>query len=789
MKKILYVDVPFQGLQGGDKNRSQFIWGNLCKQFDADLVLIRTPDFATQPIPEHTGYDQCIGITASDSLPFSSPAIYHFSQSQKQKFRELLNRKRYEIIVFRFLSCFSLAKIAKATLPQCKIVIDVDMLFSRIAELSWNQNKSFKNRYYFMELVKLRAFEALAFRYDFMFYFTNSFERDLAIERYKLKDTNAYLFPNMMPSIPDEFVPQVAGDQKYILFFGTLNSAANQDGFLYLASEIYPRIAKKLQEKDIYIYVVGKKPTPIYQKYAGTRIKIIGPVDDITSVIANALFIILPLRVASGTRTRILEAATLKKGVITTEIGVEGLDFDTNELAICNDANGFAKTVIQWLQSPTHVCEKGELLYHKASQLYSQETVTNNFLSSIIEPPKDYSKSSEPSKKLKIAIITNRFYPEVGGAETNIYYQARKLAAKYDVTVICPKRIKKPRVENLEIFKVIRMWDIFNLPAKYPYLKAKTLCVELFFHLIFSDYDIIQCYPALNYNNIIAFIAAKLTDKPFILCFFDFIDYAGVIKRDGKIDPDILRSIQPSLNQRFVLKGMDYAFAIADKEIEFLRRFNPNVEYSPVPILIEEYDIPTQDPRSQLGIDDDSFTFLCLGRVSNIKGQDIALQAFAKAHRNMPGAKLIFVGRTDYETPFYEMLQAFVTQNSLSEKVLFTGMLERDQVLGWLRYSDIHVVPVRFMNSGAVVVESWISDTPVIQSNVVDPNLVVEDYNGYLFPSENVDELARKMILAFQSRDRLPQLAENGKALVKSKYTYDYLTDIYTRAYYKLLER
>ena len=213
------------------------------------------------------------------------------------------------------------------------------------------------------------------------------------------------------------------------------------------------------------------------------------------------------------------------------------------------------------------------------------------------------------------------------------------------------------------------------------------------------------------------------------------------------------------------------------------------MEYSPVPILTEEYEVAVPNPRASLEITDDNFVFLCLGRVSNIKGQDIALQAFAKASIEMPEARLVFVGRTDYETEFYEMMQAFITQNALNDKVFFTGMLDREVVLGWLRYSDIHVIPVRFMNSGAVVVESWISDTPVIQSDVVDPNLVVEDYNGYLFPSENREELAKKMVVAYQNKERLPILAENGKALVKSKYTYDYLTELYARAYDKLLGR
>jgi glycosyltransferase involved in cell wall biosynthesis len=93
--------------------------------------------------------------------------------------------------------------------------------------------------------------------------------------------------------------------------------------------------------------------------------------------------------------------------------------------------------------------------------------------------------------------------------------------------------------------------------------------------------------------------------------------------------------------------------------------------------------------------------------------------------------------------------------------------------------SDITGIPVRFMNSGGVVVESWISNTPVIQSDGVDPNLVEEGKNGYLFRRESIDECAEKMILAYNNRAQLPAFAEHGKILVKARYTYSFSDGLY----------
>ena len=43
-------------------------------------------------------------------------------------------------------------------------------------------------------------------------------------------------------------------------------------------------------------------------------------------------------------------------------------------------------------------------------------------------------------KKRKILFLVNRFYPEVGGAETNTFFQAKLLAKDHDVTVFTPMR-------------------------------------------------------------------------------------------------------------------------------------------------------------------------------------------------------------------------------------------------------------------------------------------------------------------------------------------------------------
>ena len=390
--------------------------------------------------------------------------------------------------------------------------------------------------------------------------------------------------------------------------------------------------------------------------------------------------------------------------------------------------------------------------------------------------------------RLKIAIVTNRFYPEVGGAETNIWFQAKELAKKHDVTIYCPKRIDRPWSEEFDGFRLVRMYDVLHPFCKYPNIATKTLCPSMFFRILFSGFDVIMFFPALNYNNKLAYFASRMRGIPIIGCFFDFIDYAAVIKEKGSVPDDILGQTLVKDTDARILRGLDHIYAIADKEIAFLQKFNGHVEYSPVPVLMDEYLKESPSCRSKYGISDNEFVFLCLGRVSQIKGQDIAVKAFCSTFRDRKDARLVIVGRHDYEPGFTDAMKKEIASAGMDGRVIFTGMVERPEVLGWLRHSDIHVIPVRFMNSGAVVVETWASGTPVIQSDVVDPNLVADGLNGFLFKKGSVENLAEKMDEAYARKGELKRMAGEGAKLVREKYTYEYLIGLYEKAFGRLVK-
>ena len=387
---------------------------------------------------------------------------------------------------------------------------------------------------------------------------------------------------------------------------------------------------------------------------------------------------------------------------------------------------------------------------------------------------------------MKIAMVLNRFSPEVGGAETNLFFQAKELSKRHEVVVFTPRRLPEtPKKENIGSFSVRRLLDVKN---RLPNIGRDTLMPGIFFRILFGNFDTVMAFPALNRNNMLALFAAKLRRIPFILCSFDLLDYAEIQKRTGKIDPHCLDHYVPGRSRRKLFGLCDHIFAISNREIAVLKRYNDNVSFSPVPVETSEYeqDVDRAEFRKRFGIAADAMVFLALGRVSRIKGQEIAVDAFIKAADRMPGSVLVIVGRSDYEPEFLAGMKSAINAAKLEDRVIFTGMVPRGDVIGFLKTADVMLAPVRFMNSGAVIVEAWAAGTPVIQSDAIDPDLVDHGVDGWRFRSEHADELAEIMVESHEKRECLPQMGSKGREKVLNGFTYPKLISIYEEVLKKL---
>jgi len=147
---------------------------------------------------------------------------------------------------------------------------------------------------------------------------------------------------------PDYFKPlETEENETQLVFTGSMDWLPNEDAVLYFCDRILPLIRAELPEMTFHI--VGSNPTDRVLNLRKTQgVFVTGLVEDVRPYMASAAVYVVPLRVGGGTRLKILQALAMKKAVVSTSIGCEGLDVKSGEnILVADDPQQFAKIVIR----------------------------------------------------------------------------------------------------------------------------------------------------------------------------------------------------------------------------------------------------------------------------------------------------------------------------------------------------------------------------------------------------------------------------------------------------------
>jgi polysaccharide biosynthesis protein PslH len=152
----------------------------------------------------------------------------------------------------------------------------------------------------------------------------------------------------------DYFKPQpgMATEPYSIVFTGSMDWLANQDAISWFIREIHPLLKKRI---DYRLYVVGRKPPPWMVTPGGVPAEVVvtGTVDDVRPWITKASVYVVPLRVGGGSRLKILEALAMAKPVVSTSVGMEGLDLEPGvQLVVADKPELFVSAICELLESP-----------------------------------------------------------------------------------------------------------------------------------------------------------------------------------------------------------------------------------------------------------------------------------------------------------------------------------------------------------------------------------------------------------------------------------------------------
>lgn len=141
------------------------------------------------------------------------------------------------------------------------------------------------------------------------------------------------------------------------------------------------------------------------------------------------------------------------------------------------------------------------------------------------------------------------------------------------------------------------------------------------------------------------------------------------------------------------------------------------------------------------------FRFLAVAYLTQKKGLDVLLKAFAKQFREAEEVELVIGGDGEERG----RLEALTQSLKIEKQVHFRGSLSREQVVEEMGQCDVFTLPSRHETFGVVFIEALASGKPIIAARCGGPNDIVNGQNGELVEVDSVEDLSQAMAKLYKN--------------------------------------
>ncbi|HVM97367.1 MAG TPA: glycosyltransferase family 4 protein [Candidatus Acidoferrales bacterium] len=179
----------------------------------------------------------------------------------------------------------------------------------------------------------------------------------------------------------------------------------------------------------------------------------------------------------------------------------------------------------------------------------------------------------------------------------------------------------------------------------------------------------------------------------------------------------------------------------------------------------------------------DGERLLCLGRLANCKGFDVALEAFALLATRRPKSHLVIAG----DGPERTRLEALAADLGIAQRVSFLGMIPPADTAAVIAQSAIVVMPSTEETFGLVALEAAQQGRPVVASRIEGLAEVVADgESGRLVAPGDSGALATAMLELLDDASLRERLGRQAEERAVRQFSWTAHLDAYEELYRRL---
>lgn len=386
---------------------------------------------------------------------------------------------------------------------------------------------------------------------------------------------------------------------------------------------------------------------------------------------------------------------------------------------------------------------------------------------------------------LRILQITKYYYPSVsfGGPIQCTYNISRSMTRKgHEVTVFTTDAYDISSGMNLkDRFRLIdgtRVFFFHNVAKAFGFFISPKIVQAL--RKKANNFDVVHLHEYRTFQNL-AFYYLRKKHTPYVLSLHGELEY-----EKEPLNVVFPRRLFDKVFGGALLKNASKIIALTEFEKAQLMRSGIKEEkivVVPNAVNPEEFhEVPPKGYFRNLFDLKNEEIVLFLGRINNFKGLDTLVKAFSllKGRENL---KLVLAGPDD---GMLESLRKLVASLQLKDRVLFTGSLNRRQVLAAL--NDAKVVVYASMQEGfpLVPLEAGMVGKPVIVSNYPSMAFVKKGDFGLTVKYGNAIQLKEALAKVLDSSVLSERLGQNGRRYILDNFTWDIVSAQIEAVYFEI---
>ncbi|MCK5413628.1 MAG: glycosyltransferase family 4 protein [Candidatus Pacebacteria bacterium] len=358
---------------------------------------------------------------------------------------------------------------------------------------------------------------------------------------------------------------------------------------------------------------------------------------------------------------------------------------------------------------------------------------------------------------MKIGMFINYYTPSKGGMETSVINLSKGLKkAGHEVFIFAPKYPNyKDEDENIFRYRSIRFnygGYFYVIPVPFG-SKMKEIVKELKLDIIHSHQPYSLGSEAMKFS--------KELSIPLVFTYhIKYEDYSHYI-------PLVPSSISKKYIRKITVGYSNKCDAVISPSTAIKRLIEnhgvaASVKIIPSGINIDNFQNDTgkkKEIREKYRVKQDEIMLITACRLTKEKNLEFLVRSFVKITQKEKNIKFMIVGDGAVKKDLEKMAEDL----GIKEKVIFTGLVDRTEIVSLYQASDIFVFASKTETQGLVAVEAMAAGCPVVAVKASGIEDIVKDGEDGFLTSSSEEDFAEKVLQIVNNEELRKKMAEKAK--------------------------